>query len=159
MVDNQTIFGDYLSLASSGSFSKLPYLSGYNNHEQGYHVIPAFAQGRNVTAAQTDQFPLESFVCPHSYEATQRGKAEVQAWVYRDFGDWSNTHLYPTSGAYHGTELHMILGSSEDASGLPVTQVQKDTPRLFQRAVAAFVENPKNWLDKFWLVSIRHEPD
>jgi cholinesterase len=148
MVDNQTIFGDYLSLSSAGDFAKLPYLQGHNDYEQGYYVIPAFAQGRNVTAAQTAQFLLESFVCPVSYEARQRTKAKVPTWAYRYFGDWDNTRLYPTSGAYHGTELHMILGSSEDASGIPATQPQKDTSKLFQRAVAAFAGDPSNGLSK-----------
>ncbi|KAH4175552.1 hypothetical protein HBI56_024260 [Parastagonospora nodorum] len=50
------------------------------------------------------------------------------------------------SGAYHGSELNMILGSSEDVSGLPATQAQKETSRLFQRAVAAFAEDPKDGL-------------
>lgn len=149
MVDGDVIFTDYLSLASSGSFAKIPYFHGHNDHEQGYYVIPAFAQGRNVTAEQTAQFLLESFVCPTSYEATQRLAAEVPTWVYRYFGDWDNTRLYPTSGAYHGTELHMILGSSEDASGLPASKAQKETVKLFQGAVAAFVENPKKGLTKY----------
>jgi cholinesterase len=149
MVDNKTIFSDYLSLSSSGSFAKLPYFHGHNNNEQGYYVIPAFAQGRNVTEAQTAQFLLESFVCPHSYEARQRVAANVPTWVYRYFGDWGNTQLYPTSGAYHGTELHMILGGSEEASGIPASQAQKDTSRLFQRAIAAFADNPSNGLTKF----------
>lgn len=148
MVDNQTIFSDYLSLSSTGSFAKLPYLQGHNDYEQGYYVIPAFAQGRNVSAAQTAQFLLESFVCPVSYEARQRTKAGVPTWAYRYFGDWDNTRLYPTSGAYHGTELHMILGSSEDASGIPATRAQEDTSKLFQRAVSAFVADPVSGLSK-----------
>jgi cholinesterase len=147
-VDNETIFSDYLSLSAAGKFAPLPYFHGHNNYEQGYYVIPAFAQGRNVTANQTDQFLLESFVCPISYEARSRVNAKVPTWVYRYFGDWDNTRLYPTSGAYHGTELNMILGGSEDASGLPASQAQKDTARLFQRAVAAFAEDPKNGLSK-----------
>jgi cholinesterase len=109
MVDNMTVFSDYLSLSSSKSFAPIPYLHGHNDYEQGYYVIPAFAQGRNVTAEQTAQFLLESFVCPHSYEARKRVLAHVPTWVYRYFGDWNNTRLYPTSGAYHGTELHMLL--------------------------------------------------
>lgn len=149
MVDDETIFSDYLSLASTGRFAPLPYFHGHNNYEQGYYVIPAFAQGRNVTAEQTAQFLLESFVCPHSYEARQRTLAKVPTWVYRYFGDWDNTRLYPTSGAYHGTELHMILGAAEDASGLPSSDAQKATSRLFQQAVAAFAENPRNGLNKF----------
>ncbi|KAJ4986248.1 carboxylesterase [Stagonosporopsis vannaccii] len=143
MVDNQTVFADYLTLTASASFAKLPYLQGYNNFEQGYYVIPAFAQGRNITEAQGAQLLLESFVCPIAYEAQQRANANVPTWVYRYFGDWNNTHLYPTSGSYHGTELHMILGGSEDASGLPQTQAQKETAKLFQRALAAFVEDPE----------------
>jgi cholinesterase len=149
MVDGKIIFGDYVSLALSGSFAKIPYFHGHNNYEQGYYVIPAFAQGRNVTEEQTAQFLLESFVCPHSYEARQRVIAKVPTWVYRYFGDWDNTRLYPTSGAYHGTELHMILGGSQDASGLPASEAQNDTSRLFQRAVAAFADNPNSGLTNF----------
>ena len=147
MVDDNIVFGDYLSLASSGSFAKIPYFHGYDNYEQGYYVVSAFAQGRNITEEQAAKFLLESFVCPHSYEARQRVIAEVPTWVYRYFGDWDNTRLYPTSGAYHGTELHMILGGSEDASGLPMSQAQKDTSRLFQQAVAAFTNNPRSGLN------------
>lgn len=83
LVDGETIFDDYLSLASNGSFAKLPYFLGHNDYEQGYYVIPAFAQGRNVTDEQTAQFLLESFVCPTSYEVRQRFNAKVPTWVYR----------------------------------------------------------------------------
>jgi carboxylesterase type B len=149
IVDGEIIFDDYISLASTGNFANLSYFHGHNDHEQGYYVIPAFAQGRNVTEEQAAQFLLESFTCPHSYEARQRFVAHVPTWVYRYFGDWENTRLYPTSGAYHGTELHMILGGSGDASGLPATLAQKETSRLFQRAVAAFAEDPKLGLTRF----------
>jgi cholinesterase len=149
VVDGETIFSDYLSLSASGSFAPIPYFHGHNDYEQGYYVIPAFAQGRNVTAEQTAQFLLESFVCPHSYEARQRVLAGVPTWVYRYFGDWNNTRLYPASGAYHGTELHMILGGSQDASGLPMSQEQRETSSLFQQAIAAFAEDPQNGLSQF----------
>lgn len=147
-VDNETLFADYVALSSSGAFAPLPYFHGHNDHEQGYYVIPAYAQGRNISDAQASQFLLESFVCPTSYEAQHRVEAGVPTWVYRYFGDWDNTRLYPTSGAYHGTELHMLLNSSADASGLPQIEAQSDTVRLFQRALAAFVEDPKEGLDK-----------
>lgn len=146
ITDSQLIFDNYTALASAGSFAPLPYFQGHNDHEQGYYVIPAFAQGRNVTEAQTAQFLLESFVCPHSFEARQRVTANVPTWVYRYFGDWNNTRLYPTSGAYHGTELHMLLGGSEEASGLPASRAQNETSRIFQRAVAAFSNDPASGL-------------
>ncbi|CBX99395.1 similar to carboxylesterase [Plenodomus lingam JN3] len=151
MADNSTIFSaqEYLARSSSGDFARLPYFHGHNDYEQGYYVIPAFAQGRNVTEEQSAQFLLESFVCPTSYEAHQRVKANVATWVYRYFGDWDNTRLYPTSGAYHGSELHMILGGSEDASGLPATRAQKEAVKLFQGAVAAFAADPQHGLTRF----------
>lgn len=149
MVDGKIVFDDYVSRSSKGNFAKIPYFHGHNDNEQGWYVIPAFGQGRNVTAEQTAQFLLESFVCPTSYEARNRVKAGVPTWVYRYYGDWVNTRLYPTSGAYHGTELHMILGGSVDASGLPTSQAQRETTRLFQGAIAAFAENPKKGLTRY----------
>ena len=145
-IDGKLIFDDYVALSSAGRFASIPYLHGHNDYEQGYYAIPAFAQGRNVTEAQTAQFLLESFVCPHSYQARQRIAANVPTWVYRYFGDWDNTRLYPASGTYHGTELHMLLGGSEDASGLPASQTQKTVSHIFQRAVAAFAHDPVNGL-------------
>ncbi|RMZ70289.1 triacylglycerol lipase V precursor [Pyrenophora seminiperda CCB06] len=148
IVDNETIFSPttYPSLASTGRFAKLPYFHGHNDNEQGYYVIPAFAQGRNVTNEQAQKFLFESFVCPVSYEARARTAAGVKSWTYRYFGDWENTRLYPTSGAYHGSELHMILGGAEDMSGLPMEAAQKDTVTLVQSAVAAFTEDPEEGL-------------
>lgn len=69
MVDGETIFADNLSLALLRSFNRILYFHGHKDYEQGSYVIPAFAQSRNVTEEQTAQFLLESFVCPHSYEA------------------------------------------------------------------------------------------
>lgn len=146
VVDEKLVFSDYNALAKAGSFARLPYFLGHNNNEQGYYVIPAFAAGRNITEAQASQFLLEFFVCPVSYEAKNLVNNSIPTFVYRYYGDWENTRLYPTSGAYHGSELHMILGGSEEISGLPETKPQKDTIKLFQRAVAEFTADPQNGL-------------
>lgn len=145
-VDGELVFEDYLSLATAGRFAKIPYFLGHNNYEQGYYVIPAYAAGRNVTEAQSAQFLLESFVCPVSYEANRRVEQGVPTFVYRYFGDWDNTRLYPTSGAYHGTEMHMIFGGSEAVSGLPESKAQKETVKLVQKAVYEFTNDPSNGL-------------
>ena len=155
VVDNETVFSPstYLTLASSRKFAHLPYLHGHDDNEQGYYVIPAFAQGRNVTNEQAQKFLLESFTCPVSYQARARTAAGVNTWVFRYFGDWDDTRLYPTSGAYHGSELHAILGGAEDASGLLMEPAQRDTVALVQRAVAAFTEDPeKGLLELGWPV-------
>jgi cholinesterase len=72
----------------------------------------------------------------------------VPVWQYRYFGDWDNTRLYPDSGAYHGSELQMIFGASEDVSGLPTSRDQRKTTRLMQKAWASFAQDPANGLNK-----------
>ena len=134
-VDNETVFSGYASLLGKGEFAKIvshplsihptihpkqpsltthplpqPQLLGNNHNEQGYYIIPAYGRGINTTLAQQSQFLLESFTCPNAFEARARAAHGVPVWLYRYFGDWPNTQLYPTSGAYHGTEMQMLFG-------------------------------------------------
>ncbi|KAK1723051.1 hypothetical protein CaCOL14_001996 [Colletotrichum acutatum] len=145
-VDNKTVFPDYLSLTMSGKFAKLPILFGNNNNEDGYYRIPAYGNGVIPTQAQVESFLLESFTCSNSHQGRARSDNDVPAWVYRYFGDWDNTRLFPTSGAYHGVDLHMIFGASGDVSGIPPSDPQKKTTALMQSAWAAFANDPADGL-------------
>ncbi|WQF78714.1 Putative carboxylesterase, type B, carboxylesterase type B, carboxylesterase type B, active [Colletotrichum destructivum] len=145
-VDNEIVFDDYVSLTESGSFAKLPILFGNNNNEDGYYRIPAYGNGVVPTPEQVASFLLESFTCPNSYQAEARRAQGVPAWVYRYFGDWDNTRLFPTSGAYHGVDLHMVFGASEDVSGIAASEPQRRTTALVQRAWAAFAGDPVDGL-------------
>jgi cholinesterase len=112
-------------------------------------VIPAFGRGINTTVAQRDQFLLESFTCPNDFKARMGRAHDVPTWVYRYFGDWANTRLYPSSGAYHGTELQMLFGNSEDVSGLPPSASQVRLTKVMQNAWLAFANDPVNGLSEF----------
>ncbi|KAF9871021.1 carboxylesterase [Colletotrichum karsti] len=146
VVDNEIVFPDYVSLTQSGNFSKLPILFGNNDNEDGYYRIPAYANGIVPTPAQVTSFLLESFTCPNTYQASARLAQGVPAWVYRYFGDWDNTRLFPTSGAYHGVDLHMVFGASGDVSGIPPSGPQRRMTELMQRAWAAFAGDPEKGL-------------
>ncbi|PNP56595.1 hypothetical protein THARTR1_03291 [Trichoderma harzianum] len=144
--DEQLVFSDYLSLTNAGKFAKVPLLLGNNNNEDGYYRIPAFASGIVPTADQVVSFLLESFTCPVSHQANARRDHGVPAWAYRYMADWDNTRLYPTSGAYHGVDLHMIFGASADVSGLPTTADQRSLTKLMQHAWFTFSNNPSSGL-------------
>ncbi|KAJ0343761.1 hypothetical protein KNSL1_010030 [Colletotrichum chrysophilum] len=148
IVDNEIVFPDYVSLTKNGSFAKLPILFGNNNNEDGYYRIPAYGNGVVPTSEQVTSFLLESFTCPNLYQANARLAQGVPAWIYRYFGDWDNTRLFPTSGAYHGVDLHMIFGASEDVSGIPPSDAQRETTKVMQRAWAAFANGPGNGLSQ-----------
>ncbi|KAK1990490.1 carboxylesterase [Colletotrichum falcatum] len=141
-VDDEIVFPDYVSLTKAGNFSRLPVLFGNNDNEDGYYRIPAYGNGVVPTADQVASFLLESFTCPNSFQAKARRERGVSAWVYRYFGDWDNTRLFPASGAYHGVDLHMIFGASEDVSGIAPSGPQKQTTALMQKAWAAFANDP-----------------
>ncbi|EFQ27430.1 carboxylesterase [Colletotrichum graminicola] len=141
-VDNEIVFPDYVYLTRAGKFSSLPVLFGNNNNEDGYYRIPAYRNGVVPTSDQVASFLLESFTCPNSYQAKARREREISTWVYRYFGDWDNTRLFPTSGAYHGVDLHMIFGASEDVSGIAPSDPQKQTTTLMQKVWATFANDP-----------------
>lgn len=64
-------------------------------------------------------------------------------------GDWNNTRLYPNSGAYHGSDMHMLFGNSVAVSGLPTSKSQRQLTRLMQKAWFAFLDNPRTGLSEF----------
>lgn len=140
--DGEIVFSDYLSLTTAGSFAKLPILFGNNNNEAGYYRIPAYGNGVVPTDEQVATFHLESFTCPVSFQAGARRAHDIAAWAYRYLGDWDNTRLYPTSGAYHGVDLHMIFGGSADVSGLPTSEDQQKLTKLMQHAWFSFSNDP-----------------
>ncbi|OQO03357.1 hypothetical protein B0A48_11615 [Cryoendolithus antarcticus] len=148
-VDNETVFTGYKALFAEGTFANIPQLLGNNNREQGYYIIPAYGRGINTTEAQGQQFLLESFTCANDYEARARTSQGVPVWQYRFFADWNNTRLYPTSGAYHGTELEMLFGNLVDVSGIPPEPAQVQLTKVMQKAWVAFANDPKEGLKKY----------
>jgi carboxylesterase type B len=147
-VDNELIFPDYLSLTRAGKFARIPLLASTAHNEAGWYRISAYGNGVVPTKEQVDAFHLESFTCPASYQAAARREYGVPAWVYRYFGDWENTRLYEGSGAYHGVDLHMVFGGSEEVSGLGTTEAQRGLTGLVQRAWAAFADDPWGGLER-----------
>ena len=90
---------------------------------------------------------LERFTCANALQSASRIANGVPSWLVRYFGDFSNTRLYPGSGAYHRVDVHMIFGASEDVTGLPLSVEEAQLIRLMQRAVAAFAHDPHSGLE------------
>ncbi|KAH7184849.1 Alpha/Beta hydrolase protein [Fusarium flagelliforme] len=146
--DGEIVFSDYVSRTKAGDFAKVPVLFGHNHNEDGYYRVPAYGNGVTPTDAQVKSFLLESFTCPVSYQAQARKDHGVASWAYRYMADWDNTRLYPTSGAYHGVDLHMIFGASGDVSGIAPSENQKKLTKTMQHAWFSFSNNPSSGLSK-----------
>ena len=140
--DGKTVFEDYEPLLAGGKYARLPYLAGENDNEAGYYKIPAFGQGKILPDDQWKAFNAEAFTCPTAKVADSRAKQGVPMWRFRYLADWDNLRLYPTSGAYHGSDVTMIFGSSAAVSGLPESREQKKLKALMMKAWAAFGDDP-----------------
>lgn len=153
-IDNITVFGNYSAMSAAGEFAEIPYLAGNNDKEDGFYRISAAGQNVTLTEQQWLTYDLEGFTCATGTEAAARAKAGVPMWRYRYFGDWLNLRLYPGSGAYHGSDLHMIFGGIRDVvgPGLPNSVAETRTKAYMMRAWAAFVRNPQAGLtqEMFW---------
>lgn len=110
--------------------------------------MAAFAQGNILPDKDWDKFNLEDFTCPTALESANRVKFRVPMWRFRYFGDWNNLRLYPTSGAYHGSDLEMIFGASKDVSGLPASKPERRLQAVMMHAWAVFADKPKAGLSK-----------
>jgi cholinesterase len=60
------------------------------------------------------------------------------------FGDWDNLRLYPTGGAYHGSDVEMVFGASQDVSGLLESTPETTVKKMVQKAWAAYASDPAN---------------
>ncbi|KAL8821173.1 MAG: hypothetical protein Q9223_000735 [Gallowayella weberi] len=149
-IDNITIFANYTALSSSGSFAAIPYLVGNTDKEDGFYRVSAFTQNKTLTEQQWDLFSLEGFTCSSAHSAAARVDAGVPVWRYRYFGDWKNLELYPGSGAYHGTDLHMVFGGIQDivGPGLPNSEAEVRLMVYMMRTWASFVKDPRRGLER-----------
>ena len=61
------------------------------------------------------------------------------------------------SGAYHGADVEMVIGGSQDVSRLPKSHEEMKMEMVFMKAWAAFARNPREGLARFgWP---RYDPD
>ncbi|TKA61784.1 hypothetical protein B0A49_09466 [Cryomyces minteri] len=138
-IDNVNVFSvdEYASRSLAGNFSSLPYMFGNNDNEAGYYKIAAYAQGVVLPDAAWDAFNLQDFTCPNTFEAVNRANANVPTWLFRYFGDWDNLRLYPTSGAYHGSDLEMVFGASQDT--------EDELDRYLADGIVRGLRDPLEW--------------
>ncbi|KAK7739785.1 hypothetical protein SLS62_011227 [Diatrype stigma] len=158
-IDNATVFSpqEYASRLNAGSFAHIPYFQIINDYEAGYYKIAALAQGNALPEGDWTRFQLESFTCATAADARARssfnsklpaGGVQVPMYRARYMADWENLRLYdpPSSGAYHGVDINMVMGNSEAVSGIAPGAEEAELTRVMQRAWAAFATDPHEGL-------------
>lgn len=91
-----------------------------------------------------------AFGCPSQTSANERKNSGVKAWRYRYFGNWPNQNVSSNGdpGAYHGSELGMVWGTTNAMSDVPDTSSQAKLSKLMMHAWATFAKDPEGGLSK-----------
>jgi len=131
----------------------LPILVGSNANEMGLGTL--FVSNKNAILSSGNTI----FDCLTADAAKVRLDNKVNAWRYRYAGDWPNQKLTSSSGAYHGSELPMLFGTSEYLSlyygelfkqniSFADTEEQKKLAKTMMTAWTSFAKDPENGLSK-----------
>ncbi|KAI4223713.1 MAG: hypothetical protein L6R36_005209 [Xanthoria steineri] len=156
--DGVTVFDDYVARYKRGDFSRLPTLLGQTHSEASWYKIPAY-QNQNTTLppALWSSFNLASFTCPTAFAALSRSSYSTPVYRFRYFGDWDNLRFYGPSagngnengsGAYHGSDVQMVVGNSVGVSGgVGKSAEEARMEGVMGGAWAAFARDPGRGLE------------
>ncbi|KAH0545549.1 hypothetical protein FGG08_000380 [Glutinoglossum americanum] len=138
-IDETLVFSDYDARSLAGNFiqavrsppspstlttraksnatrahSVQPVLIGNTDYEVGIIGLLAPAAYAALSPAARTAYNLVFFACPTAIAAFRRALHDVPTWRYRWFGEYTNTHLFPGSGAWHGSEIGFVFGTTEE---------------------------------------------
>lgn len=88
---------------------------------------------------------LSKFFCPATETIRLRQETGRLTHRYYYAGNFTNVSPKPWMGAYHSSELTMLMGTHPDFRG-PSTALEYATSHAFQDAYVAFASDPTNGL-------------
>lgn len=116
------------------------------NAQDGVAFAPYNPDGPNTTTAVVADLWL--FFCPATQSALlrQQTPSTRPTFRYEYYGDWPNVSPRDWMGAYHSSELPMLMGTHPDTARGPSTPAEYATSEAFQDAYAAFARDPVHGL-------------
>lgn len=148
--DNITVFSDYNARSRSGTFAKLPTLTGNVIKEDGFlSALVKFVTNETEPDSFWSTFTHQNFTCASAQQANVTVSRGVPTWRYLYFGDFANIAITPFSGAYHESELPLIF-DNVPALFPESTKDQVAIAMFMRKAWAAFARDPADGLALYW---------
>jgi cholinesterase len=116
---------------------------------------PILVGNTNDERGQGPSNPANAAIgCPSAAAAKARRDAGVPAWRYQYSATWPNQKLGGTAppdvGAWHGSEIALIFGTTEVKNNLKGTDLpaEKELAKKMRDAWAGFAKDPEHGLEK-----------
>lgn len=145
VVDNRTVFANYTERALDGKAAKIPAIIGTTANEGV--AFTAYNKTYGPDKAEADSYTLGIFLCPSVKTTQDRYAAGLATYRYLYGGNFSNISPQWWEGAYHGSDLPMVFGTSGIANG-PSTALELEVSAKMQDYWLAFAEDPINGLPR-----------
>lgn len=152
--DNRTVFprSEYVSRLASGNLAPIPSLLLQTDHESAFYRISALARGTVLPESNWTLFEEQTFTCPLAADAQGRAELGLTSYRARYMADWDSLRLFYqsdppfTSGAYHGSDINMVVGNTAGVSGIAPSVEEVKLTETIQEAWAAFAADPADGL-------------
>jgi carboxylesterase type B len=142
VIDEKVIFSNYTKQTEEGKQAKVPTIMGSNRNE-GRAFAPFDPNGVNKTVAL--YLSLSNIFCFATVASKIRQEFDTLTFRYQYAGNFTNISPLGWLGAYHSSELPLIMGTHPDFRG-PSTPLEYATSHAFQDADLAFARDPVNGL-------------
>ncbi|KAF2717201.1 acetylcholinesterase [Polychaeton citri CBS 116435] len=137
--DGRVVFQNYTQRGLEGKQAKIPAIIG-TNAQDGVAFAPYKPDGPDPEV--TLQQLLSHFFCASTETIFIRQQTNLITFRYLYSGNFSNIAPKSWMGAYHSSELPLIMGTHPNYRG-PSTQLEYDTSHAMQDAWVAFAKNPE----------------
>ncbi|EGS20043.1 uncharacterized protein CTHT_0045420 [Thermochaetoides thermophila DSM 1495] len=148
--DGRLVFENYTQSAIQGRLASIPVLvSATSNEAASLTFVPAdLEEGPNQT--DVDTLTVLNWVCMASNTTQERLLAGVTTYRYQYAGNFSSVTPYPWLGAYHASDIPMIMGTFETIGDTAeVTEFQRQVAYAMQDYLLIFMNDPENGLRRF----------
>ncbi|QDS77736.1 hypothetical protein FKW77_004513 [Venturia effusa] len=148
VVDDRTKFANYTQHTLDKKSSGLPAIMGTNANE-GVSLVP-YPKDPDTTApnqTEADALTLNFFLCPAEEATKLRYQVGAKTYQYLYAGNYSNVSPRKWLGAYHSSELPLIMGTSEYERG-DNTDSENRVSKKMQDLWVAFASDPTKGLEK-----------
>ncbi|KAI1307854.1 Alpha/Beta hydrolase protein [Xylaria venustula] len=144
--DGKRIFtiAEYMARGLAGQYADVPLLLG-TNAQEATSVIP-FAEASQLSAGNITLLTETILQCPAAATCKYRETSGRSTYRYYYAGNFSNISPVPWLGAYHFSEVPLIMGTHSDYRGKS-TAFQYSLSHKMQDLWLAFAKDPQNGLE------------